>query len=463
MVPADTSTCMHAQLWQRFAFMQSGDPVLSCRFLLVTATDPRRWMMLHKLVWALETEERPGDSEFNPEVKRSGWQPPRDSGLWKPCQELKESILQQLPAQAKEYFEAEHGTFQQVTDISGILKPVPKEKRRDAIAAEARKISVPRTDLYLPVDVHKRLIAVVPESGRAMQSAAKTPVLLAFEVEVLPVEAHDVRPSGGPHMPQACIFKVGDDCRQDVLALQIITLLRNAFKRAGLPLYVNPYGVLPTGYERGIIEVVPDTKSRAGMGEMTDVGLYEIFQSRYGAPGTPSFEAARRAFILSEAGYAVASYVLQSKDRHNGNILVDSTGRIVHIDFGFIFEISPGGNLGFETAAFKFSYEMVQLIDPGGQKRSAEYQEFKELCVKGFMAARSVAEDVMVVAALMVDSGLPCYSRGKPLDNLRERFMLDATPQQAAQFMRGAVDAAYNRWTTGFYDYIQILQNDIPF
>lgn len=434
-----------------------------CRFLLVTATDSSRWMLLHKLVWALETEERPSDSEFNPEVKRSGWQPPCDSGLWTPCQELKQDVLQHLPANAKSYFEAEHGTFQQVTDISGILKPVPKEKRRDAIAAEARKIVVPRDDLYLPVDVHKRLVAVVPDSGRAMQSAAKTPVLLAFEVEVLPMEAHTVQPFQGPVTRQACIFKVGDDCRQDVLALQIITLLRNAFKCAGLPLYLNPYGVLPTGYERGIIEVVPDTKSRAGMGELTDVGLYEIFQSRYGAPGTPSFEAARRQFILSEAGYAVASYILQSKDRHNGNILVDSTGRIVHIDFGFIFEISPGGNLGFETAAFKFSYEMVQLIDPGGHKRSAEYQEFKELCVKGFMAARAVAEDIMVVAALMAESGLPCYGRGRPLEHLRERFMLRATPQEAAAFMRTAVDAAYNRWTTGFYDYIQILQNDIPF
>ena len=89
--------------------------------------------------------------------------------------------------------------------------------------------------------------------------------------------------------------------------------------------------------------MVPDTKSRAALGEISDSGLYEVFQSRYGAPGTPAFEAARHNFIVSQAGYAVASYIVQTKDRHNGNILVDSAGRIVHIDFGFIFEISPGG------------------------------------------------------------------------------------------------------------------------
>ena len=90
-------------------------------------------------------------------------------------------------------------------------------------------------------------------------------------------------------------------------------LLRNAFKRAGLPLYLYPYGVLPTGYERGIIEVVPHTASRASLGETSDGGLFEVFQARYGAPGTEAFEAAREAFLVSQAGYAIASFLVQAR------------------------------------------------------------------------------------------------------------------------------------------------------
>lgn len=59
------------------------------------------------------------------------------------------------------------------------------------------------------------------------------------------------------------------------------------------------------------------------MGETTDGGLYEIFQQDYGPVGSPSFEAARENFIISSAGYAVASLLLQPKDRHNGNLLFD--------------------------------------------------------------------------------------------------------------------------------------------
>ena len=131
-------------------------------------------------------------------------------------------MLAQLTPQAREYFDQEHGTFQKVTDISGVLKPIPKDQRRAAIATEASKIELPdRQDLYLPVDPRKRLIRILPESGRAMQSAAKTPIMLAFDVEALPLSAAAVEPMGCEQRKQACIFKVGDDCRQDVLALQV--------------------------------------------------------------------------------------------------------------------------------------------------------------------------------------------------------------------------------------------------
>jgi phosphatidylinositol 4-kinase len=315
-----------------------------------------------------------------------------------------------------------------------------------------------------------------------MQSAAKVPILVAFEVAIEGGsggggEDGDEAAGGGgagarmprPASPppprtttQACIFKVGDDCRQDVLALQVIRLLADALAKAGLDLFLAPYGVIPTAYECGIIEVVPDCRSRSALGETCDGGLYDIFRREFGAPGSARFEAARSNFIASAAGYAVACYLLQAKDRHNGNLLLSSDGHLVHIDFGFILGISPGGNLGFESAAFKLSHEMTQLLDPGGSRGSPQFRGFVAACVRGFLAARGAAAPIIAAIALMAESGLPCYGYGAPVARLRERFHLDLTDAQAAAFFRGATLDAYDKWTTGLYDGIQWLQQSIP-
>ena len=54
------------------------------------------------------------------------------------------------------------------------------------------------------------------------------------------------------------------------------------------------------------LQCVPNTTSRASMGETADGGLYDVFRRDYGAPGGPRFEAARLNFIRSCAGWAAA-------------------------------------------------------------------------------------------------------------------------------------------------------------
>lgn len=67
------------------------------------------------------------------------------------------------------------------------------------------------------------------------------------------------------------------------------------------------------------------------MGRAKVNDLQGFFISKYGGEDSVSYQKARVNFIQSMAAYSVACYILQIKDRHNGNIMIDGEGHIVHI------------------------------------------------------------------------------------------------------------------------------------
>ncbi|KAJ1913145.1 phosphatidylinositol-4- kinase [Mycoemilia scoparia] len=257
----------------------------------------------------------------------------------------------------------------------------------------------------------------------------------------------------------SAIFKVGDDCRQDVLALQLIALFKNIFSSCGLDLYLFPYRVVATAPGCGVIDVIPKSISRDQLGREKVNSLYDYFSTKFGGVDSILFQKARNNFVQSCAAYSVLSYILQFKDRHNGNIMIDDEGHVIHIDFGFILDIAPGG-ITFENAPFKLTTEYIDVM--GGGPDAQPFQLFRELCVKAYLASRPYAEQIIQVVGLMIDSGLPCF-KGETLANLRLRFQVDRTESEAAQYMMDRINDSYENRRTVLYDTFQKVTNDIPY
>ena len=86
--------------------------------------------------------------------------------------------------------------------------------------------------------------------------------------------------------------------------------------------------------------------------------------------------------------------------------MIDRKGHLIHIDFGFMLQSSPG-NVGFEAAPFKLTQEYVDLMD-GVDSDLFEY--FKSLITAGLLEVRKNMDDIIrFITIMMKASVMPCF------------------------------------------------------
>ncbi|KAK4239446.1 hypothetical protein C8A03DRAFT_42926 [Achaetomium macrosporum] len=433
------------------------------RYILETAQFSQ--LFAHQIIWNMKANAYKDDDSQIPDAIK----PTLDKVMG--------HMIDSFSDADRDFYEREFAFFDEVTSISGKLKPLikrSKPEKKQKIEEELRKIKVD-VGVYLPSNPDGVVIGIDRKSGKPLQSHAKAPFMATFrikknksgieEAEELLEESSKGNKSKTDAQAdtievwQSAIFKVGDDCRQDMLALQMIAAFRGIFHSVGLDVYVFPYRVTATAPGCGVIDVLPNAISRDMLGREAVNGLYDYFVSKYGNEDSLRFQQARNNFVKSMAAYSVISFLLQFKDRHNGNIMIDDAGHLLHIDFGFCFDIAPGG-IKFERAPFKLTSEMVAVM--GGSPDHQAFKWFEELCVKAFLASRQYTEKLSQIVLLMMDSGLPCF-KPESVKHFKERFVLEKTEREAAEFMRGLIKRSYGSYSTGIYDQFQLLTNGIPY
>merc|ERR1719411_2107528 len=274
------------------------------------------------------------------------------------------------------------------------------------------------------------------------------------------------------HLPRwkllSIIVKCGDDLRQELLAYQLLSLLQKIWKEERVPLWLRPYKITVLSADSGLIEPVLNTVSlhqvkkqvTTANGSNHAGGLLSYFYHEFGTANSEEFLTAQRNFVQSCAAYCLVSYLVQVKDRHNGNILLDNEGHLIHIDYGFILSTSPK-NLGFESSPFKLTPEFVDVM--GGQD-SDMYKYFKMLILQGLIAARKHSDRIISLVDIMrAGSQLPCFTSGSASSAhaMKSRFHMNLTEEQLHVLVNSLVEQSINSLTTKLYDGFQWLSNGI--
>lgn len=331
------------------------------------------------------------------------------------------------------------------------IKTYPKAERNDVVRKLLRGIVFP-DHFQLPIKPELAFKGLNIDKCRVM-SSKKVPLWLNF------VSATPNTP------PLTVLYKCGDDLRQDQLTLQVLRVIDLLWKTEDMDLQMSCYGCIATGFETGLIEVVPDAETIGGITAGKGVRLKKIramgnvFDEKrlkrwLRSKGHPQ-RMWEQNFLKSSAGYAVATYVLGIGDRHNDNIMLSYTGKLFHIDFGhFLGNFKKKMGVRRERAPFVFTPQMAFVLGGSG---SPLFKEFEQLCCKAYNLLRKHSNLLITLFSLMLQCGIPELETDHDITYLQEKLMIGATDEEAAQRFIFEIRNALNTRTVQINDAVHML------
>ncbi|XP_064421311.1 phosphatidylinositol 3-kinase catalytic subunit type 3 [Latimeria chalumnae] len=300
-----------------------------------------------------------------------------------------------------------------------------KIERLQGLLADNEKVNLSDMEpIPLPLEPQVKIRGIIPEKATLFKSALM-PAKLIFKAE-----------DGGKY---PVIFKHGDDLRQDQLILQIISLMDKLLRKESLDLKLTPYKVLATSTKHGFMQFIQSVPVAEVLG--TEGSIQNFFRKHAPSEKGPYGISAEvmDTYVKSCAGYCVITYILGVGDRHLDNLLLTKTGKLFHIDFGYILGRDPKPL----PPPMKLSKEMVEGM---GGTQSDQYQEFRKQCYTAFLHLRRYSNLILNLFALMVDANIPdiALEPDKTVKKVQDKFRLDLSDEEAVHYMQSLIDESVN-------------------
>ncbi|XP_060685733.1 phosphatidylinositol 3-kinase catalytic subunit type 3 [Hemiscyllium ocellatum] len=296
-----------------------------------------------------------------------------------------------------------------------------KIERLQTLLADNEKVNLSEIEpIPLPLEPQVKIRGIIPEKATLFKSALM-PAKLIFKTE-----------DGGKY---PVIFKHGDDLRQDQLILQIISLMDKLLRKENLDLKLTPYKVLATSTKHGFMQFIQSVPVAEVLA--TEGSIQNFFRKHAPSEKGPSGISAEvmDTYVKSCAGYCVITYILGVGDRHLDNLLLTKTGKLFHIDFGYILGRDPKPL----PPPMKLSKEMVEGM---GGMQSEQYQEFRKQCYTAFLHLRRYSNLILNLFSLMVDANIPdiALEPDKTVKKVQDKFRLDLSDEEAVHYMQSLID-----------------------
>ncbi|XP_061932147.1 phosphatidylinositol 3-kinase catalytic subunit type 3 isoform X2 [Apis cerana] len=271
-----------------------------------------------------------------------------------------------------------------------------------------------------PLDPEISIKGIIPEKASLFKSA-----LMPSKLTFLTMDNSEY----------IAIFKHGDDLRQDQLILQTIALMDKLLRRENLDLKLTPYRVLATSTRHGFLQFIESTTVAEVLA--SEGSILSFFRKHHPSENGPYgvVPEVMDTYVRSCAGYCIITYVLGVGDRHLDNLLLTTSGKLFHIDFGYILGRDPKPL----PPPMKLSKEMVEAMGGVG---SEHYHEFRKQCYTAFLHLRRHANLILNLFSLMVDASVPdiALEPDKAVKKVQDKLRLDLSDEEAVHYVHSLLD-----------------------
>lgn len=249
------------------------------------------------------------------------------------------------------------------------------------------------------------------------------------------------------------IFKCGDDLRQDMLVMQIISIINRVWLRAGRDLRLITFGVMNNAERTGMIELVSRARTlrqiQAEYGVTGNFKTHTIDTWLKRQNSEFEYRVAVENFMHSCAGYVVITYLLGICDRHNDNIMVTTTGHLFHIDFGkFLGDAQMMAGIKRDRTPFVFTTDMAYVIN-SGEKPSRNYHFFVDLCCECFSLIRRNGNFLLSLLAAMIPAGIGGLS-AETIKYFHDALKPELSDSEAKEYFNRLIEKAHKSFFTQF-------------
>eukprot|EP00835_Amoeboradix_gromovi_P001289 NODE_56_length_25944_cov_0.235287.p3 type:complete len:769 gc:universal NODE_56_length_25944_cov_0.235287:19390-21696(+) len=329
------------------------------------------------------------------------------------------SLIQQyyfklLKQEYKDVIRRQSDLVKYLNTLSGSLK-LSKEPRlrkiewlQEALADPKNGLNVfpPMTWLLQP---SLTVIGILPTKTNLFKSALQ-PLLLTFTCD------------DGLY---TCIFKTGDDMRQDQLCLQLIELMDQFMLKDNLDLKIKTYKVISVGEKVGFAEFIDSKPLSVILDEHHGV----LFPYLLGENESSISSDVMDTYLRSSAGYCVMTFILGVGDRHLDNVLLTKQGKLFHVDYAYILGLDPKPYPPY----MKICKEMVELM---GGLQHPNYSKFKQYCFTAYSILRKHSKSIIQLLMLMKEANMPSIQQDPDtsINKLLDKFRLDLNEKEAIEY-----------------------------